>query len=34
MRLHKSDILGPGLLALVLVVLTVALVAAGAAGWV
>jgi hypothetical protein len=34
MRLHKSDILGPGLLVVVLVVLTVALVAAGAAGWV
>jgi hypothetical protein len=34
MRLQKSDILGPGLLALVLVVLTLLLVAAGAAGWV
>jgi hypothetical protein len=34
MRLQKSDILGPGLLVLVLVVLTLLLVAAGAAGWV
>ena len=34
MHLQKSDILGPGLLALVLVVLTLLLVAAGAAGWV
>ncbi len=33
MHLRKSDILGPGLLALVLVVLTLLLIAAGAAGW-
>ena len=34
MHLSKSDILGPGLLVMVLVVLTVLLIAAGAAGWV
>ena len=34
MGLSRSDILGPGLLVLVLVVLTLLLIAAGAAGWV